>query len=253
MLSFKRYIRESIINVDFKDKRVLGDFKLPPKDHVEQWYKTNTAPSSVRGKHLEMNEAYNHYKEWSEKNNYHPFSKEEFFPAMSKLHPFGANIIDNKKHGYFNLQTISPANESILEAYTFYNDTKHPNQAPMSALDLKKWRDKDIMPTYQEHLTNMYILRHLQSKAQVPNDKIHYTNQLEICARKKKFIETHHPRFDQSKIKLHANMARWAAHSWLSTMGHTDFEPPTEKLQDPKVKDLPRTADGRIQFGVSKK
>lgn len=135
-------------------------------------------------------------------------------------------------------------------AYKFYSDTGGGGQMDPAAL--ARYKQKDIMPKYQEHMTNMYILRHLQSKATDPNDKIHYTNQLEICGRKKKFIETNHPRFDQSKVGLHANHARLAAASWLHERGHTDFEVP-KRLEDPKVKDIPRTADGRIRFGETKK
>ena len=67
-----------------------------------------------------------------------------------------------------------------------------------------------------------------------------------------KFIVDTHPTFKREEVSLRANHARIAAHARLGEMGYKDFELP-KKIEDPKEAALPRTADGRILFGVTKK
>ena len=141
------------------------------------------------------------------------------------------------------------AQSKITEAHKFYSDTDLRGP-PMTMNAIKSYRMKDIMPKYQEHMTNMYILRHLNSHPTTPtNDKIDYTNQLAIAHKKMKNIVDTHPTFKREEVGLRANHARIAAHSKLAEMGYNDFALP-KKMEAPKVANLPTTKDGRKLFGV---
>jgi hypothetical protein len=154
----------------------------------------------------------------------------------------------------------SRAPQGVNSPLTYYSDTEPKNNKEFK---IKLIADKDPHGMYYKHQRNIHILNHLSKAAgehNQTNTKMHYENQLRIAARKKdwwvnqKFTEQP---FEINSIK-HTEMNKLARHdamTMLKAMGHNVEIPenPRKNTSSEVVQAAPKTADGRIQFGINNK